>query len=79
MPIAAVDFADELQASLGIEVRPVAAARDAFAKADIVALATNANEKVMVSLWVEPGRHPKFRALSRARSSLVRRLRPRGG
>ena len=50
-------FADELQASLGIEVRPVAAARDAFAKADIVALATNANEKVMEALWVEPGQH----------------------
>src|SRR5688572_4583437 len=44
-------------ASLGIEVRPVVAARDAFAKADIVALATNANEKVMESLWVEPGQH----------------------
>ena len=26
-------FADELQASLGVEVRPVGAARDAFAKA----------------------------------------------
>ena len=50
-------FADEWQASLGIEVRPVAAARDAFAKADIVVLATNANEKVMESLWVEPGQH----------------------
>ena len=50
-------FADELRASLGIEVRPVIAARDAFAKADIVALATNANEKVMESFWVEPGQH----------------------
>ena len=57
-------FADELQASLGIEVRPVAAARDAFAKADIVALATNANEKVMESAWVEPGPAPELRALS---------------
>jgi ornithine cyclodeaminase/alanine dehydrogenase-like protein (mu-crystallin family) len=50
-------FADELQANLGIEVRPVTAARDAFAKADIVALATNANEKVMESAWIEPGQH----------------------
>lgn len=50
-------FADELQASLGIEVRSVGAARDAFAKADIVALATNANEKVMESAWVDPGQH----------------------
>jgi len=50
-------FADELQASLGIEVCSVGAARDVFAKADIVALATNANEKVMDSLWIEPGQH----------------------
>jgi ornithine cyclodeaminase/alanine dehydrogenase-like protein (mu-crystallin family) len=50
-------FADELAASLGIEVRPVGAARDAFADADIVALATNANEKVMESSWIELGQH----------------------
>jgi ornithine cyclodeaminase/alanine dehydrogenase-like protein (mu-crystallin family) len=50
-------FAEEFQASLGIEVGPVGAARDAFANADIVALATNASEKVMESLWVEPGQH----------------------
>ena len=50
-------FAEEWQASLGIEVRPVAAARDAFTNANIVALATNANEKVMESLWVEAGQH----------------------
>ena len=50
-------FATEWQASLDIEVRPVGAARDAFAKADIVALATNANEKVMESIWIEPGQH----------------------
>jgi alanine dehydrogenase len=50
-------FAAELQASLDIEVRPVGAARDAFTNADIVALATNANEKVMESSWVEPGQH----------------------
>jgi ornithine cyclodeaminase/alanine dehydrogenase-like protein (mu-crystallin family) len=50
-------FADESQASLDIEVRPVAAARDTFAEADIVALATNASEKVMESLWLEPGQH----------------------
>ena len=50
-------FAEELQASLSIEVRPVAAARDAIANADIVALATNANEKVMESSWIEAGQH----------------------
>jgi len=50
-------FAEELQGSLGIEVKPVATARDAVTKADIVALATNANEKVMESAWLEPGQH----------------------
>ncbi|HVO92749.1 MAG TPA: hypothetical protein VMT22_07905, partial [Terriglobales bacterium] len=50
-------FVDELQTSLGIEVRPVAAARDAIAEADIVALATNANEKVLEAAWIEPGQH----------------------
>jgi ornithine cyclodeaminase/alanine dehydrogenase-like protein (mu-crystallin family) len=50
-------FAEELQKSLKIEVRPVAAARDALAGADIVALATNANEKVMESAWIEAGQH----------------------
>jgi ornithine cyclodeaminase/alanine dehydrogenase-like protein (mu-crystallin family) len=50
-------FADELQASVGIEVRPVASARDAVSGVDIVVLATNANEKVMESSWLEPGQH----------------------
>jgi alanine dehydrogenase len=50
-------FANELQASLGIEVKPVADARDAIAKADVIALATNANQKVMEAGWVEPGQH----------------------
>jgi ornithine cyclodeaminase/alanine dehydrogenase-like protein (mu-crystallin family) len=50
-------FANGLQASLGIEVNPVADARAAIAKADIVVLATNANEKVMEAAWVEPGQH----------------------
>ncbi|HEX5020263.1 MAG TPA: hypothetical protein VFX54_06375 [Candidatus Binatia bacterium] len=50
-------FAEELRASLGIEVRPVDAARDVFANAAIVALATNANEKVMESSWIEAGQH----------------------
>ena len=72
-------FADELQASLGIEVRPVAAARDAFAKADIVALATNANEKVMESLWVEPGQHLSSVRFLELDPRSYARLRPRGG
>jgi ornithine cyclodeaminase/alanine dehydrogenase-like protein (mu-crystallin family) len=50
-------FANELQASLGIEVKPVADTRDAITKADIIALATNANQKVIEAVWVEPGQH----------------------
>ena len=50
-------FANELPARLGIEVKPVADSRDAIAKADIIALATNANQKVMEGAWVEPGQH----------------------
>jgi alanine dehydrogenase len=50
-------FAKELQASLGIEINPVGDARDAIAKADIIALATNANQKVIEAAWVEPGQH----------------------
>jgi ornithine cyclodeaminase/alanine dehydrogenase-like protein (mu-crystallin family) len=50
-------FAEDLQASLGIEVRAVATAQDALADADIVVLATNANEKVMESAWIEAGQH----------------------
>jgi ornithine cyclodeaminase/alanine dehydrogenase-like protein (mu-crystallin family) len=49
---------------LGIEVRPVAAARDAIAEADIVALATNANEKVLEAAWIEPGQHVSSDAFS---------------
>lgn len=50
-------FANELQARLGIEVKHVGDARDAIARADIIALATNANQKVMEAAWVEPGQH----------------------
>jgi hypothetical protein len=43
--------------ALGIEVTPVDDARTAVAGADIVALATNAGQKVAEAVWAEPGQH----------------------
>ena len=50
-------FAAELEKSVGIEVKPVDQPRDAITGADIIALATNANQKVIEAAWVEPGQH----------------------
>ena len=50
-------FADDLGKSSGIAVKPVDQPRDAIAGADIIALATNANQKVIEAAWVEPGQH----------------------
>lgn len=50
-------FAGELEQSLGIAVKPVDQARDAISKSDIIALATNANQKVIDAGWVEAGQH----------------------
>jgi ornithine cyclodeaminase/alanine dehydrogenase-like protein (mu-crystallin family) len=52
-----VRFAGDLEESLGIEVKPVGESREAISGADIVALATNANQKVIEAAWVEPGQH----------------------
>ncbi len=52
-----VRFAHDLQGSLGIEVKAVGDAREAIARADIIALATNANQKVIEADWVGPGQH----------------------
>ena len=52
-----VRFANELQLSLGIEVKPVDQAREAISRVDIIALATNANQKVIEAAWVEPAQH----------------------
>lgn len=52
-----VRFAGEMEQCLGIEVKPVGTAREAIAKADIVALATNAGQKVIEAGWVETGQH----------------------
>ena len=52
-----VRFAVEMEQSLRIEVTPVDTAREAISKADIVALATNAGQKIIEAGWVEPGQH----------------------
>ena len=52
-----IRFAGEMEQSLGIEVKPVDTAREAISKADIVALATNAGQKVIEAGWVETGQH----------------------
>jgi ornithine cyclodeaminase/alanine dehydrogenase-like protein (mu-crystallin family) len=52
-----IRFAGDLEESLGIEVQPIDQAREAISKADIIALATNANQKVIEAAWVEPGQH----------------------
>ncbi len=52
-----IRFAGEMEQSLGIEVRPVEAAQEAVSRADIVALATNAGQKVIKGSWVETGQH----------------------
>jgi alanine dehydrogenase len=56
-PANRVRFAAEMEQCLGIEVRPVGTAREAIANADIVALATNAGQKVIEADWVEKGQH----------------------
>ena len=73
MPIAAADSPKELQASLGIEVCSYTAARNAFAHADVVALATNANEKVMELRLDQPGQHLSS-GFSELHPQLVREL-----
>lgn len=52
-----IRFAREMEQTLGIELRPVETAREAISKADIVALATNAGQKVIEAGWVDAGQH----------------------
>ena len=52
-----VRFAGEMEQCLGIEVKPVDTAQEAIANTDIVALATNAGQKVIEAGWVETGQH----------------------
>jgi ornithine cyclodeaminase/alanine dehydrogenase-like protein (mu-crystallin family) len=46
-----------MQAKLGIEITPVATAREAVSGADIVMCATNSMEPVFAPEWLEPGMH----------------------
>jgi len=50
-------FAREMTAKLGIEITPVASAREAVPGADIVMCATNSMEPVFSAEWLEPGTH----------------------
>ena len=52
-----VRFANGLENKLGIEVIPVGEAREAIPEADVIALATNANQKVIEADWVRSGQH----------------------
>jgi alanine dehydrogenase len=50
-------FAREMQSKLGIEIIPVASARQAVSGADIVMCATNSMAPVFAAEWLEPGMH----------------------
>ena len=50
-------FAREVSRKLGLEATPVETARDAVAKSEIVAAATNSHVPVMKGEWIEPGMH----------------------
>jgi alanine dehydrogenase len=50
-------FAREMQGKLGVELVPVATAREAVAGADIVLCATNSLDPVFAAEWLEPGMH----------------------
>jgi alanine dehydrogenase len=50
-------FARDMQARLGIDIAPVASAREAVRGADIVMCATNSMAPVFAAEWLEPGMH----------------------
>jgi ornithine cyclodeaminase/alanine dehydrogenase-like protein (mu-crystallin family) len=50
-------FAREMQNKLGVEIIPVASARQAVSGADIVMCATNSMAPVFAAEWLEPGMH----------------------
>jgi ornithine cyclodeaminase/alanine dehydrogenase-like protein (mu-crystallin family) len=50
-------FARETAERLGIEVIPVATAREAVAEADVVMCATSSMQPVLSAAWIEPGIH----------------------
>jgi alanine dehydrogenase len=50
-------FAQQMSATLGVEVLPVSAPEDAIRGADIVMCATNTVDPVFFEQWIEPGMH----------------------
>ena len=50
-------YAREMTDRHGIEVLPVASAREAVRGADIVSICTSSNEPVFLNEWLEPGMH----------------------
>jgi alanine dehydrogenase len=50
-------FASAISKRLGLEVTPAGTAREAVAKSEIVAAATNSHAPVMDGGWIEPGMH----------------------
>lgn len=56
-PEHAQEYADEMHATHGIEVRVAKSAREAVRRADIVCLCTSAIEPVFFEDWLEPGMH----------------------
>lgn len=50
-------FAARVGERIGMEIRPVASAREAVDGADIVACATNSHDPVIDATWLAPGQH----------------------
>ena len=50
-------FAERVGERIGMEIRPVASAREAVDGADIVACATNSHDPVIDATWLAPGQH----------------------
>lgn len=50
-------FATEISRRLGLDATPVGTVREAVAKSEIVAAATNSHAPVMKGEWIEPGMH----------------------
>jgi ornithine cyclodeaminase/alanine dehydrogenase-like protein (mu-crystallin family) len=46
-----------LEKTLGVRIQAIDGPREAICGTDIIALATNANQKVIEASWVEPGQH----------------------
>lgn len=53
----AKSFAKAAHAKFGIEVEPIASARDAVAGADIICTTTSSREPVLSGEWIAPGAH----------------------